>query len=164
MLDLPPPCPRSKECEGPTLPFRSPPCSQLWKAGTKGYLEWRRKSLPLIRSAQDDGREGPEVAQVEIQCASVTITYAEDKRALCGTWGSIRENKTDKTKKLTFLQTTSVRTDPSEVSTCLRMPVLLSSEPDAPWASENEGHPVPEQYFFSELGKTFSTVQLPRLL
>lgn len=152
MLDLPPPCPRSKGCEGLTLSFRSPLCSQLWKAGTrKGYSEWQRKALPLICSAQDDGREGPEVAWVEIQCASVTTTYAKDKRALCGTWGSIRENKTDKTKKLTFLQTTSVRTDPSEVSTRLRMLVLLSSEPDAPWASENEGHPVPEQYFFSEL-------------
>ena len=65
--------------------------------------------------------------------------------------GGTGENKTHKTKTPTCLQTTSVRASPNEVSARLRIPVLLSSEPDVPWASENEGHPVPEQNFFSEL-------------
>lgn len=83
-------------------------------------------------------------------CAPVTARYAKATRGVCGTGGSIGEDK-----ELTCLQTTSVRTNPKEMSTRLRIPVLLSSEPDVPWASENAGHPVPEQNFFSELGKTF---------
>lgn len=47
------------------------------------------------------------------------------------------------------LQTTSGPAGPSEVSTRLRIPGSPSSEPDVPWASENEGHPVPEKYFSS---------------
>lgn len=81
----------------------------------------------------------------------------QGQESSCGTG----ENKS---KALTCLQTTSVRTDPKEVSTRLRIPVLLSSEPEVPCASENEGHPVPEPYFFSELGKTLPTLRLLRLL
>lgn len=90
----------------------------------------------------------------------MTTRLAKDKGALGSTWDSIGENPTDYAKKLTCLQTTSVRAAPNEVSTRLRIPVLLSSEPDVPWASENEGHPVPEQYFLSELRKTFPTLPL----
>lgn len=79
---------------------------------------WLRKAPPLTCSTQSDGREGPEVACIETQRASVTSIYAKDKRALCGTGE-------DKSKELTCLQTTSVRTDPKEVSTRLRIPVLL---------------------------------------
>lgn len=71
--------------------------------------------------------------------------------------GSTGKNQTDKTtqKTPTCLHTTSVRVNPNEVSTRFRMLTSLSSEPDAPCASENAGHPEPEQYLWSELWKTF---------
>ena len=92
----------------------------------------------------------------ETQSASVTevlLSVAPDVQGQvsCPLHSEARGNKAHETKTLTCLQTTSVRASPIEVSARLRIPVLLSSEPDVPWASENEGHPVPEQNFFSEL-------------
>ena len=46
--------------------------------------------------------------------------------------GGAGENKTHEAKTPTCLQTTSVRASPNEVSARLRIPVLLSSEPDVP--------------------------------
>lgn len=52
---------------------------------------------------------------------------------------------------LTFLQMTSVPALPRLLSGRRRMEVWLSSCPHVPWASVNDGQPVPESYLASEL-------------
>lgn len=54
---------------------------------------------------------------------------------------------------LTFLQRTSVPALPRLLSGRRMMEVWLSSCPHVPWASLNEGQPVPESYLDSELLK-----------
>lgn len=57
----------------------------------------------------------------------------------------------ENSRPLTFLQRTSVPALPRLLSGRRMMEVWLSSRPHVPWASTNDGQPVPESYLASEL-------------
>lgn len=68
-------------------------------------------------------------------------------------WNKITLSSWVCSTSLTFLQRTSVPALPRLLSGRRMMEVWLSSFPHVPWASLNEGQPVPESYLDSELLK-----------